>query len=599
MMDIGRAWRLIRPLPLLVFVVTVCASTAGADYDAGKRAWGEGKPAEAMAQWRAAADAGDRRAMLELGRLYRMGLGAPQDYVLAHMWFNLAASRGEAAAVKERDALAAKMTPQQVAAAQERVRTWRPGDGSAGRPGTVATGRRSAPPPPRAIREAQELLAALGYEPGPADGLWGARSARAYAAFLHDAGLPLGDALTPEGLRAIRAAAKPESAGPETSSAASTKTRKPAAPRPDALHRAVVAGDIDGVKAALKAGVDVNARDGRGWTALMHVANKGYTLMLEPLLEAKADVDARAADGATALFIAALHEHSEVIELLMKAGADPTIQGPKNKTAEGLMGAKIAREKYGGPSALHKALRANEGPAIIRALLDMGADINARDIERVGNSQVSYTPLNTAAIHNTHPEIIALLLDRGANLHEQTKYQFKWSDRPEPEPSKNSGTPLHWASANKNPEIAKLLLKRGAQVNARDTDGETPLHRGSHNPEFVKVLLENGADVHAWFEGASRHKPRWWALHKAVYGKLEVVKLLLDWGADVNAGNSYTALHVAAEYGTPEIVELLLDRGADVSLRDYRGRTALQRAERNRALTGTDVYRRLERETGW
>ena len=229
MRDIGRAWRLIRPLPLLVFVVTVCASTAGADYDAGKRAWGEGKPAEAMAQWRAAADAGDRRAMLELGRLYRMGLGAPQDYVLAHMWFNLAASRGEAAAVKERDALAAKMTPQQVAAAQERVRTWRPGDGRAGRPGTVATGRRSAPPPPRAIREAQELLAALGYKPGPADGKWGARSAKAYAAFLRDAGLSPGDTLTPKGLRAMRSIAKRQKEG---RSAIATGRAEPERPTP-------------------------------------------------------------------------------------------------------------------------------------------------------------------------------------------------------------------------------------------------------------------------------------------------------------------------------------------------------------------------------
>ena len=69
------------------------------------------------------------RAMLALGRLYLKGLGAPQDYVLAHMWFNLAASRGEMEALKERDTLAAKMTPQQVATAQDRARAWQPGAG--------------------------------------------------------------------------------------------------------------------------------------------------------------------------------------------------------------------------------------------------------------------------------------------------------------------------------------------------------------------------------------------------------------------------------------------------------------------------------------
>ena len=79
----------------------------------------------------------------------------------------------------------------------------------------------------------------------------------------------------------------------------------------DALHRAAKAGDLDGLNAALSVGVDVNARDSQGWTALMHAANKGYTLLVEPLLAVKADPDVQAADGATALFMAAVHGHSE------------------------------------------------------------------------------------------------------------------------------------------------------------------------------------------------------------------------------------------------------------------------------------------------
>lgn len=125
-MAVNGVWRVTRLLVLVVLFVNVCPWAAGADYKAGKRAWDAGKPAEALVKWLAAADTEDRRAMLELGRLYRTGLGTPQDYVLAHMWFNLAAGQGETAALKERDALAAKMTPQQVAAAQERAREWRP-----------------------------------------------------------------------------------------------------------------------------------------------------------------------------------------------------------------------------------------------------------------------------------------------------------------------------------------------------------------------------------------------------------------------------------------------------------------------------------------
>ncbi len=98
-----------------------CAVPALANYEAGQRAWDAGDPAAALAEWRAAADAEDRRAMLALGRLYLQGVCALQDYVGAHTWFNPAASRGAVEAAAERDALAAKMTPAQVAAAQERA----------------------------------------------------------------------------------------------------------------------------------------------------------------------------------------------------------------------------------------------------------------------------------------------------------------------------------------------------------------------------------------------------------------------------------------------------------------------------------------------
>ena len=58
-----------------------------------------------------------------LGEMYRDGLGVPQDYVRAHMWFNLAASHGLFGR-KDRDDLAAKMTPAQIAEAQRLASEW-------------------------------------------------------------------------------------------------------------------------------------------------------------------------------------------------------------------------------------------------------------------------------------------------------------------------------------------------------------------------------------------------------------------------------------------------------------------------------------------
>ena len=125
---------------------------------------------------------------------------------------------GEAEAVRERDALSAKMTLTQVAAAQERAAQWRPEVVQSAQTAQVAASPdptapvSSVPatdPPPRPasreeIREAQRLLAALGYAPGSADGKWGARSMRAYVEFLRDTSMPSAETLNPDALQAMR-----------------------------------------------------------------------------------------------------------------------------------------------------------------------------------------------------------------------------------------------------------------------------------------------------------------------------------------------------------------------------------------------------------
>jgi uncharacterized protein len=89
---------------------------------------------ERAAEWyQRAADQGHSMAQLFLSILYISGRGVPQDYVLAHMWANLAASRmppsvkeGYDEAIKRRNALATRMTPAQIAEAQRLAREWKP-----------------------------------------------------------------------------------------------------------------------------------------------------------------------------------------------------------------------------------------------------------------------------------------------------------------------------------------------------------------------------------------------------------------------------------------------------------------------------------------
>ena len=85
-------------------------------------------------------------AQVLIGSMYEDGRGVPQDYVQAHMWLNLAASgysdkseeKLREIVIKERDRVAAKMTPAQIAEAQKLAREWKPTSSS---PATSATAR--------------------------------------------------------------------------------------------------------------------------------------------------------------------------------------------------------------------------------------------------------------------------------------------------------------------------------------------------------------------------------------------------------------------------------------------------------------------------
>ena len=107
---------------------------------------------------------------------------------------------------------------------------------------------------------------------------------------------------------------------------------------------------------------------------------------------------------------------------------------------------------YGTDTPLHLAAQHNPNPEVAALLLDQGADIHAR------NSAGCYMPLHLAVQHNPNPEVVALLLDRGADIHAQT----------------HGLSTLHWAVGgvvNPKLEVAALLLDRGADVNAKDSDG--------------------------------------------------------------------------------------------------------------------------------
>lgn len=123
------------------------------------------------------------------------------------------------------------------------------------------------------------------------------------------------------------------------------------------------------------------------------------------------------------------------------------------------------------------------------------------------------------------------------------------------------------AARNNDLELAKLLIEKGADVNAKEWDGSTPLHVVAFNGslEFAKLLIEKGADVNC------KDKNAFTPLHLAADDKLEVIELLIEKGAYLNAKNElgYTALHCAALYNSVEVAKLLIEKGADVNIKNH------------------------------
>jgi len=112
---------------LLVLGMSIAAQrSAAGPLEDGWEAVSRNDYVAALRIWQPLAERGIPGGQYCLGFLYENGRGVPQDYVLAYMWLNLAASSGDPASAMYRDRLAAMMTSSQVAEAQRLTREWKP-----------------------------------------------------------------------------------------------------------------------------------------------------------------------------------------------------------------------------------------------------------------------------------------------------------------------------------------------------------------------------------------------------------------------------------------------------------------------------------------
>ena len=138
-------------------------------------------------------------------------------------------------------------------------------------------------------------------------------------------------------------------------------------------------------------------------------------------------------------------------------------------------------------------------------------------------------------------------------------------------------------------------IKNGANVNARDEDGLTPLFCAAiSNPTIITALISAGADVNAKDKQGMTSLMLLALSQKA---NPEAITALIKAGADVNAktNKGTTALMGAVlQKRNPEVITTLLELGADPKVKNGDGKMAIDYARENEKLENTEVLRRLE-----
>ena len=267
---------------------------------------------------------------------------------------------------------------------------------------------------------------------------------------------------------------------------------------------------------------------------LIYAAKGGNLSAVQTLLADGANVNAKDEEyGGTPLWMASMSGHIEVVKLLLEAGADVD-----------------AKDDRFGSTPLYIASEASN-IEVVKLLLEANAGVDA-------------TRTGTSALHMAsqlgHVEIVKQLLEAGADVDAKN--------------SKYGGTPLWMASSKGRTEVVKLLLEAGADV---DATGRISLGVqwdtgwSVWSTDIRSMVAETlGKSREAALKASSKTKivhvtPLFLA---SQHGHIEVVKLLLEAGADVNIevkdpeGVSCTPYIMAKEGGYIEIANLLKGHGA-------------------------------------
>lgn len=232
------------------------------------------------------------------------------------------------------------------------------------------------------------------------------------------------------------------------------------------LMYAVELDDLAGVEALLTSGVDVNARNDGGATALLMASAYGSREIVDRLLASGADPDIYSHRGDSPLASAIQYRHTEIAVALLKHGASPNVyDDPENPRFR--------------QDALVKAAVLGQ-TEVVELLLRLGIDTKESGLEAL-----------SLALWKHHEDIVGLLLEADIDLNAPT-YDTTTHTR-----MQTGELVLHTAAQQGLQLSTAMLLEKGADVNGRDVHGHSALYFAArkNHLEVVNLLLNAGARV--------------------------------------------------------------------------------------------------------
>jgi len=354
----------------------------------------------------------------------------------------------------------------------------------------------------------------------------------------------------------------------------------------EALHVAILREDIASTALIIRLGANVNQENNALLPLTLAATTKNF-FMCEALLQCGADLHGNHKVGQfmpgikiTPLSCAITAGHDQAVETLIALGAD--VNCKLNWSLPGL---------DAGCSLLHIAVQ-KHNIAITDLLLKAGARVNISD--DLGN-----TPLHVAAADTKDTDMLSFLLnhpslkksetkgkeDRGKPSKDRRKYNKKYIEKLEVNAKNKRGeTAMAQAITSKNQPAVKVLVDHGCNINEFDNRRYTQLHHAAQwgNDTVCMLLLEAGADVDAGHDQYACTPLQVACEH----GNYTVVNILLEFGANskVLTKAHQTLLHLAAGTKDSAVLDELLDRGLQIDAMSNNNETPLMIAARKGSL---------------